>query len=85
MVIFMNTPCEKQIGANIRKLREESGMTQEAVSTELQLMGYDITRSALAKIEVGQRHVYADEIRALKEILNTTFDKIFYGADNLHS
>lgn len=77
----MNTPFEKQIGANIRKIREEEGMTQEALSAKLQTMGFEITRSALAKIEVGQRHIYPDEIKALKEIFNTTFDKIFDGGD----
>lgn len=77
----MNTPFEKQIGANIKKIREEEGMTQEALSAKLQTMGLEITRSALAKIEVGQRHIYPDEIKALKEIFNTTFDKIFDGTD----
>lgn len=70
---------EKEIGNNIRKLREKSGMTQEMLSAKLQLAGCDITRSAIAKIEVGQRHLYPDEIILIKEILNTDFDTIFYG------
>ena len=41
--------------------------------------GCDITRSAIAKIEVGQRHLYPDEILLIKEILCTDFDSIFYG------
>lgn len=53
-------------------------MTQETLSTKLQLRGCDITRSALAKIEVGQRHLYPDEIILIKEILDTNFDSIFY-------
>jgi hypothetical protein len=43
----------------------------------MQLHGCDITRSALAKIEVGQRHLYPDEIILIKEILNVSFDEIF--------
>lgn len=74
----MNQKFEKQFGANIRKMREENGLTQEQLSAKLQLSGCDITRSALAKIEVGQRHVYPDEIKLLKEILNTSFDVLFY-------
>lgn len=70
---------EKEIGNNIRKIREKSGMTQEMLSAKLQLAGCDITRSAIAKIEVGQRHLYPDEIILIKEILNTDFDTIFYG------
>ena len=73
----MNAQIEKKIGANLRLLRENAGMTQEEVSAKLQLMGCDITRSALAKMEVGQRHIYPDEILLLKEILGVGYDDIF--------
>ena len=75
----MNKSIEKEIGNNIKKIRESIGMTQEILSAKLQLQGCDITRSAIAKIEVGQRHLYPDEIILIKEILNTDFDSIFYG------
>lgn len=77
----MNREIEKEIGDNIRKIRENIGMTQEMLSTKLQLLGCDITRSAIAKIEVGQRHIYPDEIILIKEILDTDFDSIFYGME----
>jgi hypothetical protein len=32
----------------------------------------------LAKIEVGQRHLYPDEIRLLRELLDVSFDEMFY-------
>ena len=73
----MNYEIEKKIGKNIRKLREKAGFTQDYLATRLQLGGCDITRSAVAKIEVGQRHLYPDEIILLKEILNVTYDDIF--------
>ena len=70
----MNSSVEKRIGRNIRELREEANMTQEELSARLQVRGCDITRSALAKIEVGQRHLYVDELILLKELLSTSFD-----------
>ena len=73
----MNIVIEKKIGDNIRKLREKAGFTQEYVATKLQLNGCDITRSAVAKIEVGQRHLYPDEILLLRKILNVTYEEIF--------
>lgn len=73
----MNAKIETQIGYNIRKLREKAGLTQEQLSANLQLQGCDITRSAVAKIEVGQRHIYPDEIMLIKEILHVTYDDIF--------
>lgn len=73
----MNKTVEKKIGENIRLLRERKGMTQDEVAAKLQLLGCDITRSAVAKIEVGQRHLYPDEIVLLKQILNVDYDDIF--------
>ena len=73
----MNALTEKKIGKNIRALRERAGLTQEQVAARLQLGGCDITRSAVAKIEVGQRHLYPDEIILFKEILSATYEEIF--------
>ena len=73
----MNPQVEKRIGQNIRRLREARGMTQDLLAAKLQLRGCDITRSAVAKIEVGQRHLYPDEIILIREILDVSFDEIF--------
>lgn len=73
----MNSEIEKRIGGNIRILRENSNMTQEQLSAKLQTEGCDITRSAIAKIEVGQRHLYPDEIILIKQILKVSYEDIF--------
>ena len=73
----MNQNIEKKIGNNIRSLRENIGMTQEILAAQLQLRGCDITRSAVAKIEVGQRHLYPDEIKALSVVLGISYEQIF--------
>ena len=73
----MDQKIEKRIGQNIRSLREKAGMTQDILAAKLQLRGCDITRSAVAKIEVGQRHLYPDEIILIKEILGAEYDDIF--------
>lgn len=73
----MNIDIEKKIGTNIRNLREKRKMTQELLATKLQIEGCDITRSAVAKIEVEQRHLYPDEIILIKKILNVTYEEIF--------
>lgn len=73
----MNQAVEKIIGKNIRALREKANLTQEQVAARLQINGCDITRSAVAKIEVGQRHLYPDEIILLKDILGASFEDIF--------
>lgn len=73
----MNKEIEFAVGQNVKKLREKSGLTQEMLSAKFQIEGYDMTRSALAKIEVGQRHLYPDEIILLRKILKVSFDEIF--------
>ena len=73
----MNKEIEARIGQNLRRLREEAGMTQDTLAARLQLGGCDITRSAVAKIEVGQRHLYPDEIMLIKQILRVEYDDIF--------
>lgn len=76
-VTDINQKVEKRIGHNIRQLREKAGVTQEWVAAQLQLNGCDITRSAIAKIEVGQRHLYPDEIILLRDILHASYEDIF--------
>lgn len=73
----MNKEIEKRIGANIRALRENVNMTQDELAVKLQVAGCDITRSAIAKIEVGQRKPYPDEIILIKNILKTEYSDIF--------
>ena len=73
----MNREYKKRLGQNIKFLREKANLTQEDLSVRLQVNGCDITRSAVAKIEVGQRHLYPDEIKILRQILNVNYDDIF--------
>lgn len=73
----MNMDYEKKMGQNIRKLRTKRGITQEQLSAKMQVNDCDITRSAIAKIEVGQRHIYPDEIKLFKEILGVGFEELF--------
>lgn len=73
----MNIEFEKQLGRHLRDIRISKGLTQEKVAARLQLAGCDITRSSVAKIEVGQRHIYPDELVLLKDILNISYDELF--------
>lgn len=73
----MNKSIELRVGNNIRDLREKRGITQDQLAARLQVNGCDITRSALAKIEVGQRHLYPDEVILLKNLLVVSYDEIF--------
>ena len=65
-----------RIGDNIRRIRKEQKMGQTELSVKLQLSGTDMTRESLVKIERGIQHIYASQLRAIKEALNTTYDEL---------
>ena len=73
----MDTRYEYALGQNIREPRRKRNLSQEQLAARLQLRGCDITRSALAKMEVGQRHIYPDELKLLRELLDVTYDELF--------
>lgn len=64
------------IGANIKRIRKEKKIKQIDIVRKMQLMGVDITRESLVKIERGIQHVYASQLKAIKEILDTTYDEL---------
>lgn len=76
-MLRLNAEYERAVGQNIRKIRMRKNLSQEQVSAQMQVHGCDVTRSALAKIEAGQRHIYPDELKALKEILSVSYDELF--------
>ena len=68
--------CDR-MGRHLAQLRQNAGLTQEQLTARLQVQGCDLTRSALAKIEVGQRHLYPDEIKALTIALSVGYEQLF--------
>ena len=72
----MDYVIDRRFGEQIRYLRNQAGLSQEQLAAKLQLVGHDTSRSALAKIESGLRHVYLEDIHAFKQALNVSFDEL---------
>lgn len=64
------------IGKNIRRIRKEKGIGQTEMVALLQLENVMITREALVKIERGIQHIQATQLRAIKNVLETTYDEL---------
>lgn len=64
------------IGKNIKNIRKQKKIKQIEVVRKMQLMGVDITRESLVKIERGIQHIYATQLKAIKEILGTSYDEL---------
>ena len=65
-----------RIGENISCLRQKKAMTQEDMARELQLLGFSISRSTYAKMEMGTHTMEASVLEAVRDILDTTYDEL---------
>lgn len=65
-----------RIGKNIRAIRKSKKIGQTELVRRLQLSGVDMTRETLVKIERGIQHIYAGQLAAIRDILETTYDEI---------
>ena len=64
------------IGANIRRIRKERKITQKEMAEQLQLRNIPISRETYVKLERGIRNIGASELKAIKEILATTYEEL---------
>lgn len=64
------------IGKNIKAIRKQKKIKQIDIVRKMQLMGIDITRESFVKIERGIQHIYATQLKAIKEILDTSYDEL---------
>ncbi|MBU5450538.1 helix-turn-helix domain-containing protein [Acetivibrio sp. MSJd-27] len=64
------------IGQNIKSIRKLKKIKQVEIVRQIQLMGVDITRESLVKIERGIQHIYASQLKALKIVLDTSYEEL---------
>lgn len=64
------------IGSNIRKIRLSKGIKQIEVVRELQLRGFNVTKETMVKWEHGNKHFPASQLKAIKEILETSYEEL---------
>lgn len=66
-------------GKNIKKFRESQKLTQEELCARMQVMGYQISRSDISKLENGKKCITDFEIvgfaNALKVPISSLFDQ----------
>ncbi len=72
---------DRNMGANLRRLRTERGVSQEKLCAELQRRGCDIGRTTYAKYESGELNIRASVLIELRKIYGCTYDEFFAGLD----
>jgi transcriptional regulator with XRE-family HTH domain len=65
------------IGPQLRRIRYQQGLTQPALTRKCQLIGWDISRESLAKVESQLRGVSDIEILTLAKALRVHFSVLF--------
>jgi len=65
------------VGPQIRKLRDQQGLTQEELAARCDINGFDLSRSTLAKIEAQLRCVTDSELLAIADSLRVPMNALF--------
>lgn len=60
------------IGPTIARLRRGADLTQEELAGRCQLLGWEVSRDAIKRLERGEREITDVELRKLAKALRTT-------------
>ena len=63
-------------GKNISKLRLKEGISQRKLADRMQLIGLDLDKNAIQRIECGKRFVTDIEIIAFAKVFNVAIDDL---------
>ena len=58
------------------RLKQKPKMSQRMLADKLQLMGLDVDKNAIQRIESGKRFVTDIELKALKTIFNISYEEL---------
>ena len=72
---------DRNMGDNLRRLRNDAGLSQEKLCAELQRRGCDIGRTTYAKYEAGELNIRASVLIELRKIYKCSYDEFFSGLD----
>ena len=65
------------IGNKIKEFRIRSGITQEDLTARLNVLGINIDRPMVSKIENSSREIVDYEIKAIAKALKVSIDDLF--------
>lgn len=68
----LNNICGKKISL----LRKNAGISQRLLADKMQLLGLDIDKNAIQRIECGKRFVTDIELLAFSDFFNVTVDDL---------
>jgi len=72
---------DRNMGANLQRLRKEYKLSQEKLCAELQRRGCDIGRSTYEKYESGELNIRISVVVELRKIYKCSYDEFFKGLE----
>ncbi len=63
-------------GKNVSEFRKQLNISQRELADRLQLIGLDIDKNAIQRIECGKRFVTDIELKRLSEVFNATYEQL---------
>ena len=70
---------DQTFGQNLKRIRLQSGLTQEQTATKLQLLGSPISRSTYSLIEMGRGNIFISDLVGLWQIFQVEYEEFFRG------
>ncbi len=64
-------------GKNVAIMRKKLNISQRELAERMQLMGYDLDKNAIQRIESGQRFVTDIEVQALAKVFDVELPTLF--------
>jgi len=65
------------IGAQVRKLREQKGWTQDKFAVKLQLAGWDTSQDSVSRLETQDRRITDLELFVLADVLDAKLEDLY--------
>ena len=64
------------------ELRHKHNLSQRDLAQQLQLLGYDMDKNVITRIETNKRYVTDLELKALTEIFHVSYDYLIDGNES---
>lgn len=64
------------ISENLKTLRKEHGLSQRKLAHKLQLIGCDMDKNVITRIETQKRYVTDIEIKALSRVFGVSYERL---------
>ncbi len=76
-----NANGKNLIGERLKVLRKKSNFSQRDLARELQLVGIDMDKNVITRIETNKRYVTDFELQALTQIFKVSYDYLIDGKE----